>query len=190
MFSLNKFIGNSSGNIPILHENLVCVHQAQNIIKSFKQFKHSVLDFTLGMQDVWNWLEIGRKKKKEKPCYSPGVCHHVFRVWNFSAFIIWSIINIHTYTHRLKLNELIIVIFSIMDVGNKKIPSKWIDVIGVTAVPFPPHFRSWRGMKVKNAHREKRVARRQQTEAESNGRVSQQSPRLNQTWALHRWIFS
>lgn len=41
-------------------------------------------------------------------------------------------------------------------------------------------------MKVKNAHREKRVVRRQQTEAESNGRVSQQSPRLNQTWALHR----
>lgn len=53
MFSLHKLIRNSFGNIPFfLHGNFSCVQQAQKIMKSFKEFKHSVLDFTLGMQDV------------------------------------------------------------------------------------------------------------------------------------------
>lgn len=82
--------------------------------------------------------ETGLKldKKKEKNLSSPGVCHHVFRAWKICAFIIWSVINIHTKTHTLKLNEVVIVIFSIMDVGNKKIPRKRIDAIGVIVVPF------------------------------------------------------
>lgn len=37
-------------------------------------------------------------------------------------------------------------------------------------------------MKVKNADGEQRVARRQQTAAEGDGRVSQQSPRSNGSW--------
>lgn len=49
-----------------------------------------------------------------------------------------SIINIHTDTQRLKLNELVIAIFSTMDAGNKKTPSKRIDVNGVTVAPVSP----------------------------------------------------